>query len=161
MGFYIDKNDRKWVFTINYGLVLYLKDSLKIDLLEPYANGSTTLADMIQNRYQMLEVLYQVVKYSNKSAGESEIWESFNGNGIVAAQEAFFKDWADFSRDGGRPDTAAAIEKAQELIQAGIKAAEAQIKALDSEGAIRRISQDAKAKMEKTLTTLSGNLPEG
>lgn len=161
MGFYTDKQGRKWTFSVSYGLVLYLKDSFNIDLLEPYTNGSTTLTDMIQNRYRMIEVLYRVVKYSNKEAKDEEIWESFNGDAIVAAQEAFFADWANFSREGGRPDTAAAIEKAQEYIQAGIRAVEAQIKTLDSQAAISRITRNAQQEMEATLTQSFGASPEG
>lgn len=160
MGFYVDKKDRKWTFTLNYGLILYLKDSMNIDLLEPYTNGNTTLQDIIQNRYRMLEVLYQIVKYSNKQASENEIWESFSGDAIIAAQEAFFTDWVNFSRESGRPDTAAAIQKAQELIQAGIRAAEAEINALDSKGAIERISRSVRSELA-TLTTSSGGSQEG
>lgn len=160
MGFYVDKKDRKWAFTLNYGLILYLKDSLGIDLLEPYTNGNTTLEDVVQNRYRMLEVLYQIVKYNNKSASDSEIWESFSGDAVVAAQEAFFTDWVNFSRESGRPDIAAAIEQAQEYIKAGIKAAEAEINALDSKGAIERISRSVRNELA-TLTTSSGDSQEG
>ena len=67
---------------------------------------------------------------------------------MIQVQEAFFREWADFSRDSGRPDTAAAILKAQELIQAGIKAAEAEINALDSTAAITRITQNIRTELQ-------------
>ena len=148
MASYTDKKGKVWMFNINYGMILYLKDAMNIDLLEPYTNGSNTLQNIVQNRYKMLELLYQVVKYCNKDANEADIWESFGGDVMIQVQEAFFREWADFSRDSGRPDTAAAILKAQELIQAGIKAAEAEINALDSTAAITRITQNIRTELQ-------------
>jgi hypothetical protein len=158
MGIYTDANGKQWEFSVNYGLILFLKSSLNIDLLEPYTNGNTTLQDVLTNRYKMLELLFQTVKYSNKAAKDDDIWNSFSGDCVVKAQEALFNDWADFSQASGRPDTAAAIRKAQELLQAGIRAAELEIEAIDSTEAIKRISQDAKKELQ-TLMNSSGNLP--
>ena len=158
MGSYTDDKGRQWLISVNYGMVLYLKDSCNIDLLEPYANEeSATLGRIIQNRYALINTVFQVVKYSNKGAKDEEIWNSFNGDGLVNAQEAFFNDWANFSRQGGRPDMAAAIELTQEVIRAGVREVEARIKTFDVNATITRLSQNAQAEMEKTLTKLSGD----
>lgn len=141
MGSYKDSNGKVWTFSLKYELVLFLKDKISIDLLEPYENGNNTLEEVVRNRYRMLELLFNTVKFCNRDVSDAEIWESFDNGGAVEAQEAFFGDWVNFSQMNKRPDVAVAIQKAQELIQAGIRAAEAEIKAVDSSQVIARITQ--------------------
>lgn len=159
MGMYKDSKGKEWFFKINYGFILYLKDSLQIDLLEPYTNGNNTLSTLLENRYQMLNLLFRAVQYNNKDVPDDEIWASLEGEAIVQLQKAFFEEWANFSQSSGRKDVAAAIRKMQELLNAGIEAAEAEINKIDSTEAIARISQDIKSNTQ--LTKLSGGSQVG
>lgn len=160
MGSYTDKNGKVWTFSVKYELVLFLKDKIKLDLLEPYENGNNTLEEVVRNRYRMLELLFNTVKFCNRDASDADIWESFDDGAVVNAQEAFFSDWVNFSQKSGRPDVAAAILKAQALIQAGIKAAEAEINAVDSSQVIAKITQAVHENMSTPIPSF-GNLQDG
>ena len=70
-----------------------------------------------------------------RNAGETraDILAAFDGATLLAAQEAFFAEMVDFFRSCGRADRAAAVAKHAALMQAAVRAAEAQVAAIRPE----------------------------
>lgn len=142
MGFYIDSNQKRWDFSFNYGTVLYLKNMIDLDLLEPYRGKPSVIERLSTDYALLLNAMFSVIKYSHKDATDDEIWESLSGDASVVMQEAFYADWSDFSRKTlGRPDVAAAILKMKELIRKGIELGEKEILKIDTNEAVKRMEE--------------------
>ena len=166
MGVYKTDLGQEYSFKFNYGLVLQVKEVLGLDLLDPYVVqagiGKSTLAALTDRGTGMITFLHFVVKYSNPTLTDDEIFESLEGEGAVRLMEAFYADWENFSRRRGRPDVANTIKKQKELIERAIQLAAEEVEKIDEDKIISISKKKIREELESQMTSIasSGESPE-
>ncbi len=132
---FTDTQGRSWQIVLNLGTALRVKDALGVDLLAPEAGEPPLVTRLTTDEFLLGSVICQLLARQMEACKltEADILAAFDGATLLAAQEAFFAEMVDFFRSCGRADRAAAVAKHAALMQAAVRAAEAQVAAIRPE----------------------------
>ena len=127
-----DKHNQTWKVEINLGTAMQVKAALNIDLLTPEAGEPPLLARLATDEFLLGNVICELLRrqFEERKLTEADVYAAFDGASLLAAQEAFFGELADFFQSRGRTDRATAVRKQAVLMQAAIKAAQAKVEAI-------------------------------
>ena len=139
MKTFTDTAGRTWSVSLNLGTAQQVKDTLKIDLLQPEAGDPPLLTRLGTDELLLGEVLCCLLagQFETHKVTEADVQASFDGATLLAAQQAFYEELIDFFRQRGRADRARAVETQAKMIEAAVKAIETRIEGLDIDAAIR------------------------
>lgn len=129
---FTDTKGRRWQVAVTLGSAMQVKAALGVDLLAPEAGDPPLLSRLATDEFILGSVICRLLQGQMEAhgMGEADVLDSFDGATLLAAQEAFFGDLADFFQSRGRPDRAAAVRKTGAMMQAAIRRAEAEVQAI-------------------------------
>ncbi len=138
MKTFTDAAGRTWTLALNLGTALAVKDRLGVDLLQPESGDPPLLTRLGTEELLLGEVLCALLEgqFEAHKVTADEVRAAFDGRTLLAAQQAFYEELIDFFRQRGRMDRARAISTQMKLIEAGVKAVETRIGAIDVEQSI-------------------------
>ena len=151
-----DKADRNWTIGINLAAAKRLRDTLNVDLLQPEIGDPPLLTRLGTDEILLGEVLCCLLadQFDAHKVSADDVLAAFDGQTLLAAQEAFYEDLVDFFRGRGRTDRARAVAKQAEMIAATVALAEKKIDEIDVgeviDGAFGKKSGDLQAPSEST-----------
>ena len=130
-----DKAGRNWTVGINLATAKRLRDTLNVDLLQPEVGDPPLLTRLGTDEILLGEVLCCLLsdQFEAHKVGADDVLAAFDGEILLAAQEAFYEDLVDFFRGRGRTDRAKAVAKQAEMIAATVAKIEAKIDQIDLE----------------------------
>ena len=139
---FTDTQGRAWQIVLNLGTALQVKTALGVDLLAPEAGDPPLLTRLATDEFLLGSVLCQLLlkQMDGYKLTEGDVMAAFDGRTLLAAQEAFFGELADFFQSRGRLDRAAAVRKQAVLMRAAIAAAEARVEAIRTDAALGSLS---------------------
>jgi hypothetical protein len=139
MKTFTDAAGRTWTLTLNLGTAMTVKAKLDIDLLQPEAGDPPLLTRLGTDEMLLGEVLCAMLEsqFATHNLTEDDVRNAFDGQTLLAAQKAFYKELIDFFRSRGRNDRAKAVAKQMAMIDAAVTAIETRIDRLDVEETIR------------------------
>ena len=128
-----DKADRNWTIGINLATAKRLRDTLNVDLLQPEVGDPPLLTRLGTDEILLGEVLCCLLsdQFEAHKVGANDVLAAFDGQTLLAAQEAFYEDLVDFFRGRGRTDRAKAVAKQAEMIAATVARVEQKIDEID------------------------------
>ena len=130
---FTDSQNRSWGISLTIGSAKRVRDVLDVDLLQPEFGDPPLLTRLGTDRMLMAEVISCLLtdEYEAKGVDEADILAAFDGPTILAAQTAFYSEYADFFLSSGRTDLAKAVAKQTAMIEAGIEAVAERIDGMD------------------------------
>jgi len=139
MKTFTDAAGRTWTLTLNLGTAMAVKAKLDIDLLQPEAGDPPLLTRLGTDEMLLGEVLCAMLEgqFATHNLTEDDVRAAFDGQTLLAAQKAFYKELIDFFRGRGRNDRAKAVAKQMAMIDAAVTAIETRIDGLNVEETIR------------------------
>ena len=149
-----DKADRNWTIGINLATAKRLRDTLNVDLLQPEIGDPPLLTRLGTDEILLGEVLCVLLsdQFEAHKVTDDDVLAAFDGQTLLAAQEAFYEDLVDFFRGRGRTDRAKAVAKQAEMIAATVARVEQKIDEIDIDEMIDgAMSGDLQAPSESTL----------
>ena len=128
-----DKADRNWTIGINLATAKRLRDTLNVDLLQPEIGDPPLLTRLGTDEILLGEVLCVLLadQFEVHKVTADDVLAAFDGQTLLAAQEAFYEDLVDFFRGRGRTDRAKAVAKQAEMIAATVARVEQKIDEID------------------------------
>ena len=128
-----DKADRNWTIGINLAVAKRLRDTLNVDLLQPEVGDPPLLTRLGTDEILLGEVLCVLLadQFDAHKVSADDVMAAFDGQTLLAAQEAFYEDLVDFFRGRGRTDRAKAVAKQAEMIAATVARVEQKIDEID------------------------------
>ena len=128
-----DKADRNWTIGINLAVAKRLRDTLNVDLLQPEIGDPPLLTRLGTDEILLGEVLCVLLSdhFEAHKVTADDVLAAFDGQTLLAAQEAFYEDLVDFFRGRGRTDRAKAVAKQAEMIAATVARVEEKIDQID------------------------------
>jgi len=128
-----DKADRNWTIGINLAVAKRLRDTLNVDLLQPEIGNPPLLTRLGTDEILLGEVLCVLLadQFEAHKVTDDDVMAAFDGQTLLAAQEAFYEDLVDFFRGRGRTDRAKAVAKQAEMIAATVVRVEQKIDEID------------------------------
>ena len=128
-----DKADRNWTVGINLAVAKRLRDTLNVDLLQPEVGDPPLLTRLGTDEILLGEVLCVLLadQFDAHKVSADDVMAAFDGQTLLAAQEAFYEDLVDFFRGRGRTDRAKAVAKQAEMIAATVARVEQKIDEID------------------------------
>jgi len=128
-----DKADRNWTIGINLAVAKRLRDTLNVDLLQPEIGDPPLLTRLGTDEILLGEVLCVLLadQFEAYKVSADDVLAAFDGQTLLAAQEAFYEDLVDFFRGRGRTDRAKAVAKQAEMIAATVARVEQKIDEID------------------------------
>jgi len=128
-----DKADRNWTIGINLATAKRLRDTLNVDLLQPEIGDPPLLTRLGTDEILLGEVLCVLLsdQFEAHKVTADDVLAAFDGQTLLAAQEAFYEDLVDFFRGRGRTDRAKAVARQAEMIAATVARAEKEIDRID------------------------------
>lgn len=138
MKSFTDAAGRTWRLSLNLGTAMAVRDKLGIDLLQPEQGDPPLLTRIGTDEMLLGQVVFALLEKQFEAQGitEADVYASFDGETIMAAQTAFYEELINFFQSRARPDRAKAVQKQMDLIVAATKAAETTIESLDIDKAI-------------------------
>jgi hypothetical protein len=136
-----DSKGRTWSLALNLGTVKAVKDALAIDLLQPEQGDPPLITRLGTDELLLAQVIWDFLRpqFEAQKIDEAEVAASFDGSALLAAQNAFWEELADFFHARGREHRVKAIRKQMALVDAGITAIGEKIDRVDVEATIRGI----------------------
>ena len=130
-----DKAGRNWTIGVNLATAKRLRDTLNVDLLQPEVGDPPLLTRLGTDEILLGEVLCCLLidQFEAHKVDADDVLAAFDGEILLAAQEAFYEDLVDFFRGRGRTDRAKAVAKQAEMIAATVAKIEAKIDQIDLE----------------------------
>lgn len=130
MHSFTDSKGREWPIAITIGAIKRVKDATGVNLLTPElprkecemtlrGTKKAPLATELHFNLELLaEVIYQLYKpvADERKISDDEFCDSMSGLSMKAAKDAFMEEWADFSRDSGRPELEKVIRSQQKMV---------------------------------------------
>lgn len=152
MKSFTDAAGRTWTLGLNLGTALGVKEKLGVDLLQPEAGEPPLLTRLGTDELLLGEVLCALLdgQFAAHKVGPAEVRAAFDGRTLLAAQQAFYEELADFFRQRGRRDRARAVETQRRLIDAAVKAAEERLAQLEAETIPGATSGSSPARSDST-----------
>ena len=128
-----DKADRNWTIGINLAVAKRLRDTLNVDLLQPEIGDPPLLTRLGTDEILLGEVLCVLLadQFEAHKVSADDVMAAFDGQTLLAAQEAFYEDLVDFFRGRGRTDRAKAVARQAEMIAATVARIEEKIDQID------------------------------
>ncbi len=128
-----DKADRNWTIAVNLATAKRLRDTLDVDLLQPEIGDPPLLTRLGTDEILLGEVLCVLLsdQFEANKTDAADVLAAFDGQTLLAAQEAFYEDLVDFFRGRGRTDRARAVGKQAEMIAATVARIEKKIDEID------------------------------
>jgi hypothetical protein len=128
-----DKADRNWTIGINLAVAKRLRDTINVDLLQPEIGDPPLLTRLGTDEILLGEVLCVLLsdQFEAHKVTADDVLAAFDGQTLLAAQEAFYEDLVDFFRGRGRTDRAKAVAKQAEMIAATVARVEEKIDEID------------------------------
>ena len=128
-----DKANRNWTIGINLATAKRLRDTLNVDLLQPEIGDPPLLTRLGTDEILLGEVLCCLLsdQFDANKTDADDVMAAFDGQTLLAAQEAFYEDLVDFFRGRGRTDRAKAVAKQAEMIAATVARVEQKIDEID------------------------------
>jgi len=129
---FADTQGRRWTVAVTLGSAMQVKAALDVDLLAPEAGDPPLLTRLATDEFLLGSVICRLLQGQMEAHGmtEADVLDSFDGATLLAAQEAFFADLADFFQSRGRADRAAAVRKTGAMMRAAVRLAEAEVQAI-------------------------------
>jgi hypothetical protein len=161
MQAFTDSAGRTWQIALTIDTLKRVKSLLQIDLARPDEGDPPLHVRIFDDVCLLADVVFAAVKPQADAAGVSDevFGQALGGDAITAAANAFMAEWADFFRLRRRTDMAAVIAKYQTLVEAGVKAAEAELAKTDAEAmvqeAVALAGEKARAKAKEDLAKLA------
>jgi len=163
MKTFTDAAGRTWTIALNLGTAMAVKDKLGVDLLQPEAGypgpeGTPLLTRLGTDELLLGEVLCALLseQFDAHKVSAADVRAGFDGQTLLAAQQAFYEELIDFFRQRGRADRARAVETQMKLIEKAVKAIETRIEGFDLDqaihGAMSGSSPDASASVPANLS---------
>jgi len=133
MKTFTDKSGRIWEVAITIGAAKRLRDALDIDLLQPEVGDPPLLTRLGTDEILLGEVLCSLLsdQFEAHKVTADDVMAAFDGETLLAAQDAFYEDLVDFFLGRGRTDRAKAVRAQAELIRMAIERAGAKIDQID------------------------------
>ena len=133
-----DKAGRNWTIGVNLATAKRLRDELSVDLLQPEIGDPPLLTRLGTDEILLGEVLCCLLsdQFEAHGIGAEDVLAAFDGETLLAAQEAFYEDLVDFFRSRGRTDRAKAVEAQARIIKLSVAKIEAKIGQIDLDGLI-------------------------
>ena len=128
-----DKAGRNWTIGVNLATAKRLRDELSVDLLQPEIGDPPLLTRLGTDEILLGEVLCCLLsdQFEAHGIGAEDVLAAFDGQTLLAAQEAFYEDLVDFFRGRGRTDRAKAVARQAEMIAATVARVEKKIEEID------------------------------
>lgn len=144
MKTFTDAAGRTWTLALNLGTAMAVKDRLGVDLLQPEAGDPPLLTRLGTDEMLLAEVICALLEpqFETHRVRPEDVRMAFDGRTLLAAQQAFYEELIDFFRQRGRTDRARALATQLKLIEAGVRAAEAKIEAMNIEDAMQSLATD-------------------
>ena len=133
-----DKAGRNWTIGVNLATAKRLRDTLNVDLLQPEIGDPPLLTRLGTDEILLGEVLCVLLsdQFEAHKVTADDVLAAFDGQTLLAAQEAFYEDLVDFFRGRGRTDRARAVARQAEMIAATVARVEKKIDEIDIDGLI-------------------------
>ena len=118
-----DKSGKVWQIAVTIGSAMAVKAALQIDLLQPEEGSPPLLTRLATDELLLGSVICELLRpqFEANKTTEAEVYAGFDGETLLAAQEAFFGDLKDFFQARGRLERATAVRRQGDLLAAGIK----------------------------------------
>ena len=138
MKTFTDAAGRTWSLALNLGTAMAVRDKLNIDLLQPEQGEPPLLTRIGTEEILLGQIIFAMLEkqFQTQNITDADVYASFDGQTIMAAQTAFYEELINFFQSRARPDRAKAVQKQLALITAATKAAEATLDNLDVEKAV-------------------------
>ena len=129
---FTDRQGHIWKIEITLGSAMQVKSALGVDLLAPESGEPPLLSRLATDEFLLGSVICELLRrqFEEQKLAEADVYAAFDGAALLAAQEAFFAELADFFQSRGRSDRAAAVKKQAALMQAAIRLAAAKVEAI-------------------------------
>ena len=133
MKTFTDAAGRNWTLTLNLGTAMAVKAKLGIDLLAPEAGDPPLLTRLGTDEMLLGEVLCCMLEgqFVTHNVSADDVRSGFDGQTLLAAQQAFYEELIDFFRSRGRTDRAKAVAKQMALIDKAVAAMELRVDGID------------------------------
>lgn len=136
---FADSSGRQWVIKINIGAIMKVKEETGCDLLKILDNPKQFIDELLIDQVRSAQVIASLLSKQFEQVGGEDIYESFDGETLCNAFNAFLEELQNFFSQSGRTDKAEIIRKANLGIQAAInqtttKAKEYQIQSGNKSG---------------------------
>ena len=150
-----DAAGRTWIISLNLGTAMAVRDKLGIDLLQPEQGEPPLLTRIGTDEILLGQVVFALLEkqFETQNITEEDVYAAFDGETIIAAQNAFYEEMINFFQSRQRPDRAKAVEKQMNLITAATKAAETTLDGIDVDKAVA-------GAISGTLQDLSALIPD-
>ena len=160
MKTFTDAAGRTWTLTLNLGTAMAVKAKLGIDLLAPEAGDPPLLTRLCTDEMLLGEVLCCMLEgqFVTHNVSADDVRSGFDGQTLLAAQQAFYEELIDFFRSRGRTDRAKAVAKQMALIDKAVAAMELRVDGIDVDQAIHDAMSQTPPPTEPGLPRRS---PEG
>jgi len=139
MKTFTDTAGRTWTLSLTLGTAMAVKAKLDVDLLQPEAGDPPLLTRLGTDEMLLGEVLCCLLErqFETHKVSEDDVRAAFDGQTLLAAQQAFYEELIDFFRSRGRNDRAKAVVKQMAMIDAAVTAIETRIDGIDIDQTIR------------------------
>ena len=141
MQTFTDSEKRTWNLTLNLGVAKTIMDRLEINLLQPEEGETPVLTRLGTDEMLLGEVICVMLEgqFLRHNMTEEKVREVFDGETLLAAQTAFYAELELFFQTRGRRDRATATRKQAAMIDAGVRAVEQRIDAIDVQETINEV----------------------
>ncbi len=158
-----DSQGRDWTITLNLGVAIAIKASLKVDLLQPESSadgGPSVLQRLGTDEMFLGEVLCALMadQFEKHDMDEAKVQAAFDGETLLAAQTALYEELADFFQTRGRADRATAVRRQKEIIEKAVAAVAKKVEAINVDSLIEKTVAEIAVDLMTSGAT-SGALP--
>src|SRR4030042_992897 len=139
MKTFTDAAGRTWTLSLTLGTAMTVKEALGVDLLQPEAGEPPLRTRLGTDEMLLGEGLCAMLagQFETHKVTAADVRNSFDGQTLLAAQEAFYEEMIGFFCSRGRNDRAKAVAKQMAMIDAAVTAVETRIDGIDVEATIR------------------------
>ncbi len=154
MQSFTDNENRTWMVTLTIGSAKRVRALLGVNLLAPCepdpeggADALPLLTHLGTDVILLCDVIFALIKLQADEQGVTdEQWaEAMGGDAILAAQQAFYEELADFFHRRGRQDVEKAVRTQERMIVLMIEANERKFGEIEPEKEVAEIFAQAKA----------------
>ena len=130
-----DTQGRAWQIVLTLGTAIQVRNALSVDLLTPEGGDPPLLSRLATDEFLLGSVICELLRRQMEAykLTPDDVYAAFDGATLLAAQDAFFAELADFFQSRGRPDRATAVKKQAALMRAAINLAQSRVEAIRME----------------------------
>ncbi len=159
MKTFTDAAGRTWTLSLTLGTAMAVKAKLDIDLLQPESGDPPLLTRLGTDEMLLGEVLCAMLEkqFETHKVTADDVRAAFDGQTLLAAQQAFYEELISFFRFRGRNDRAKAVAKQMAMIAAAVTAVETRLDALNIDETIRGAMSGASPEALDSVPTNPGS----